>query len=178
MVGMLGNLLGMGAGAAGGRTKGKAFRTTLNNADFTGIATADKTTVAGTWTEIGYFTVPAQTTARVGFGNANLQINQGFIYFRLDVDTAGGTQVTDGSLRLVHSNAEGTSRDVVFQESLTRLSGSQTDRNSQIPIPEVTSFPVLGEDSRLILEVKTVAARVIDYDGTNTIIRIPVTRYL
>jgi hypothetical protein len=178
VLGLLGNILKplMGGFTPRGGGSGRPFRATLNNADFTGIATANQTLVANQWTQIGYYKVPAQTGARVGYGNPKEPDNQGYIYFRID-DTSGN-QITDGSMRLVHSNAEGTRRDVVFQESLTRLSGSQTDRTQMVPVPEVLDFPILGEDSRIVIEVNTATAHTIDYDGTNTIIRIPVTRYL
>lgn len=174
---VLGNLFNSVKSIAGvgGATNNIGFRKKLVNADF-GL-TANVTCVAGQYTQIGEYTVPAQQLIAFGYGTPNEGngANQGYVYVRID-DTSGAMA---GTLRLVQSNAQGTKRIVVAEERTETFKASETDRTLAMPLPEQIQFPKVGEDSKLVIEFKPDGASdlTLDYDATETKYRIPVTIY-
>lgn len=159
----------------GGSKKKTGFKRVLNLSDFN--ITANVSLVNDDYKKIGYKTVPAQQQMNFGFGSEAQPDNQGYIYFR--IDHTNGTQI-DGTVRLVVSNAQETTKDVVAELRTENLAGSTTDRNQMVPLPE-TLAPRLGvaqEDDQLqILFQADAASKTLDYDGTNTKLLIPVTIY-
>jgi len=107
--------------------------------------------------KIWQMTVPAQQLIHWGYGSAALPHNQGYLWFaslniNLDWDV--------GILRLVQANARETRVMVVAEipdralhtTTVTTLAtATPTNRNEMIALPEKVEFPLIGEDSKLIL---------------------------
>jgi hypothetical protein len=121
-------------------------------------------TGTGVFAKIWQKTVPAQQRWHWGYGNSATQRNQGYMWFAA-ADL--GTDIEDGSLRLVQANSNETTKLVVgeFNTSLlhtvtnTSLATLQpTSIDFMRPLPEQSGFPWVGEDSKMILEFKTLSA--------------------
>jgi hypothetical protein len=172
---LLGNLTGALGGAIGGATggsnvQGKGFQQILTYADFQ--QSADVTLSTTEFKRIGQYTVGAQTLVRWGYGVPNTE-NQGRMYMTF---YSGGGAI-HGLVRLKQTNAQETINLTVFEISSRVLNGSATDKTQQIPLPEQTGFPYVGQDSKFIVEMKGEAAHVFDYDDTTNIIwLLPITR--
>tara|TARA_Y100000310_G_scaffold343319_1_gene450373 strand:+ start:108 stop:635 length:528 start_codon:yes stop_codon:yes gene_type:complete len=174
MAGILPNL----GGLFGGGSPGNGFAQILTYTDFqtANVATDPDITLSTTeFKKLGTFTVGAQRLYHWGSGTAAEQQNQGYIYMA-NVDDQGTT--FHGTVRFIQSNAQETQTIVVIEKSTRNLNGSQTVKDQQIPLPEQTQFPLVGEDSKLIVEMKGEAAHVRDTsDTTNNIWLLPVTAY-
>ena len=117
----------------------------------TGAAHAD-------YTKIWQKTIPAQELIAWGFGSAGLPHNQGYMWFA-SLDVAADWDV--GKLRLIQANARETKSYVVASipdralhtTTVTTLAtATPTNRNEMIALPEKVEFPLIGEDSLLILK--------------------------
>jgi len=166
-MGLLDNLLGGLGGSQ--RTQTPGFRTNLVPTDglpaavygTAALAGALCATAANGFVKVWQTIVPAQQRMRWGFGNAALAENQGYIWCSI-LDIAAGEGL--GRLRLVQANARETVKLIVAEFDMSRLSLRQAaawtvagarpaDRNvDMIALPEATGFPMVGEDSLLILE--------------------------
>jgi hypothetical protein len=170
--GLLGGAFGSTNGEVG--TQGQGFHQVLTAPDFFTSTDTDIATNNTDYTRIGRFTVGAQRLYHWGHGAPNTE-NQGRIYFR--IDHVSGTQM-HGTVRFVQSNAQGTLKITVFESSTRNLSGSQTDKTQQIPLPEQVQYPLVGEDSVLLVEFKSEhSTSTMDMDSANNIWLLPVTVY-
>ena len=155
-------------------TQNKLQRVLDKSAADLDVIGSDVTTVAGQWVDINSgFTVPAQTLAHVGFGDSEHPDNQGYLYIYFE-DTAAAETV--GRVRLVQRNAQETVTFVVGEWNLANTHGSATNKAMMIALPEQTQFPLVGEDSKIILQCYTVGASSVDKD--NSYVYVPVTLYI
>tara|TARA_Y100000310_G_scaffold195710_1_gene195741 strand:- start:727 stop:1308 length:582 start_codon:yes stop_codon:yes gene_type:complete len=130
--------------------------------------------------KIWQHTVEAQRLMAWGYGSPALQRNQGFMWF---ASLDAGTDWDVGILRVVQSNARETMSRVVAEIPDSRLhtttattlaTATPTDINTMIPMPEKVEFPLIGEDSLMILTYALLtAATTHDVLG----FEIPVTIY-
>ena len=143
-MGLFGKLGGKGRGST--QTK---FMKVLDKAD---LHVADlTTTVANQWYKVGTgYTIPAQQTVRYGYGTPELPDNQGYLYILF---AAGGAAEYIGRVRLVQANAQETIKYVVAEFNIASTHGSVTNKAMMLPLPEQTQFPLVGEDSKMWLEV-------------------------
>ena len=151
------------------------FQQVLRNADFMDTATpTDITLVSGSYVQMGAgFTIPAQTSYRWGYGQAELAMNEGYIFLQFMDDTAGDATNEDGTARFLASDAQGTRRFVVFEMETEELDGAANDKALRIALPEMG--PVMQEDDRALLELRGRAVDIVQPDFST--VRIPVTRY-
>jgi hypothetical protein len=121
-------------------------------------------TANASFTKFWEMTVPAQQIIRFGSGSPNQQRNQGYCHFwAADL----GTDVEDGILRLVVSNARETVTRVVMEMNTQRLHTATpttaitltpTSIDDMVAIPEQINSPAAGEDSLLQLWFRTIIA--------------------
>lgn len=166
--------LGMGKKAVGS-TQAK-FMKVLDMNDLNGDITTDTTcTVADTWYRMGTgFTLPAQQMAHYGYGSPELPDNQGYLYVGLN--QAAATPCV-GKVRLVQANAQETVKFVVAEYNMASTHGSVTNKAMQIALPEQGQFPLVGEDSKLWLEVSMATAGHI-VDAPTSFVYVPVTIFM
>ncbi|MBU0598696.1 MAG: hypothetical protein KKD44_26155 [Proteobacteria bacterium] len=125
-------------------------------------------------------TVEAQRMMAWGYGSPALQRNQGYMWFAM---LDAGTDWDIGTLRIKQSKAREWESKVVAEipdgrlhttTVTTLVTATPTDINTMIPLPEKVEFPLIGEDSLMILEYAlAVAATIHDVGG----FEIPVTSY-
>ena len=164
--------LGLGARKQVGSSQAK-FMKVLDEVDF-GLTAADMPVNANVWQKIGSgYTVPAQQMFHFGYGTPELPDNQGYLYMYISDDTPAAEV---GKVRLVQSNAQETVKFVIAEYNMINTHGSTTNKAMQLALPEQTQFPLVGEDSKLWLEVNVTAADSIDKDETH--VYIPVTIYM
>ena len=172
-LGGLGGLLGVRRPAA--KITPMGFKMLLNVTDGDAaydtpakVAAIIHAATALVWTRIWEKTVPAQQAFRWGYGNANQPRNQGYMWF---ASMDSGTDWTVGVLRLIQENARGTLRYVVAEIPDSQLHASIAagagvvmtaaaliDQNQMLALPEKIEFPLVGEDSKLALDYKTITA--------------------
>ena len=138
--------------------------------------------VAGSaWTKIWEMTVPAQQQIRWGFGSPALPHNQGYMWF-CSIDEAADFQI--GVLRLVQANARETRLLTVAESDDSRLHGADVTTlitatpvniNEMMALPEKVEFPKVGEDSKLQLYYRCIAASAVAEDNVG--FSIPITVY-
>jgi len=125
-------------------------------------------------------TIPAQERVHWGYGSAGLPHNQGYMWFA-SIDT--GTNFDVGVLRVVQANSRETRTMVVAEvpdralhtaTATTMATATPTDRNAMIALPEKVEFPLVGEDSKLIL---TYRLNVIATTHDDAAFEIPTTVY-
>jgi hypothetical protein len=110
----------------------QGFPKTLNTGDF---MTADVAVVASKWQVIGSYTVPAQQAYAFGFGDKSTPYNQGYLYALLAISSAGTTALS-GKIRLVVKTANDVPKGApVYEEDLTALHGSTSDRALKQSLP-------------------------------------------
>lgn len=161
------------------RNRKDKFTKTLDKVDFQlcgGGALATQTIIAGVYNRIGAYTVPAQQQFAFGYGSAAQSMNQGYLYVEL-IDAA--VAAMPGNVRLVQENATGTRKIVVFEEREEVLHGALADRQLKVALPEQAQFPLIGEDSNLVIEYLPDAALALaaDLDHDGSTVYIPVTVY-
>ena len=152
-----------------GASTGKKYLKVLNITDF---GVADTTPTTTEFTELGSFTIPAQNEPAVGYGNADAEANQGYLFIELKNSS---TQL-NGLVRIVISNKDQTRNEVVYEEEIERLRGDANDRMKRVPLPEQIAFPKAGEDSTIRLLVKMDATTQIKL--ADSIIKVPTTVYI
>jgi len=169
-------------GLGGGRSKTGStqsrFMKVLDFADLNGDITTDTDMpVPGTWYRVGTgFTVPAQQMVHLGYGSAELPDNQGYLYVQLTNVTGTPVPIV-GKVRIVQANAQETIKFVVAEFNLAATRGSVSNKAMMIAFPEQTQFPMVGEDSKIWLEVSgTVNTDEVDASVATTYI--PVTIYM
>ena len=156
-------------------TQGReAFYKTLTKAHF-GF-TANVTPVVGSWVRLGTYTVRPQETVSFGYGSEALPENQGYLFIDIRDAAAAPGAILNGEIRLAQVNAFETELYVAHDERTEVLRGHLTDRKLKIPFPEQVQLPLVGEDSRLIVEVLMDTTAVIGW--VNSTLMIPVTIYL
>ena len=161
----LGSLIG-GRKAAPAR---QGFRSTMHetNGDPIGVygtaalCGALCATAANGFVKVWQTVVPAQQMMRWGFGSAELQENQGYMWLSI-LDVAAGQG--EGVIRLCQANARETNKIIVAEIDVTRLAVMQaaawtvalarpTNRDiHMLPLPEKIEYPLVGEDSILSIE--------------------------
>lgn len=158
---------------------GKGFQKDLKQEDFTGVATADVQLTYHEWVLVGYYTIPAQQEVRVGYGNANQQFNQGYVYLRLD-SSSGACK---GKVRIKIESANGERSDMIGEWELQSLAGDKNDKNKMIALPEDMRFTA-REDDKILIEIRnddgsawTPTGTIIDFDDADNYIKIPITAY-
>lgn len=152
--------------ALGGVGGGKGFPRDLAWADFN---TTDVAVVTDSYRKLGEMQVPAQQSYQFGYGSANQERNQGFLYHDV-TDTAGAA--LNGLYRLVVETANDITKGIVAErrtEVLRTTSGTGLDG---IPLP--LQGPTASEDQKLSVYYLGDAAGSVDSTQTATI---PVTAY-
>lgn len=138
---------------------------------------------AGMWGRIWEMSVPAQTAYAWGFGVAGLPDNQGYWWF-LACHKTGVAQL--GIVRLGyekyarHQNWHVTEVNdsilhAVAATYATADAGAIVDKKSMQALPEASQLPVVGQDSRLTIDYKTLVAATGAADDVDFVI--PVTIY-
>ena len=149
------------------------FPRIYSNADW---FSADKVCQPSQWNKLGEVTVPAQQ--EITFG-ANDPVGGGSVAGRsvyLKIDDSSSDQL-HGKVRFAITNANETNSVVVMEESTHKLSADQNDRNKAVLMPE---YPMRArEDSKLqiLFYPASATAVTMDYNGTDTLLLIPVTVY-
>ena len=137
----------------------------------TGVTFRDAVSlVNGDFNLVSYYTVQAQEKATFGWGTAAQPVNEGFIYLQFQTSVPAAI---DGPTRFVLEDAHGSqiSGGVVMEEQSTRLDGSTTDRDLQVPLPQWPLFAT--EDSRLAIRMNPTATATVEQD--NSTVQIPIT---
>lgn len=132
------------------------------------------------WTRIWQRTVPAQQAISYGYGTPVLPDNQGWMWFAL-LDE--GTAFQEGVLRLMQQDAHGIRTLVVLEvpdtnlhsvDSTTLATAALISRQDMLALPEKQEFPLVGEDSVLFMEYRTITNQAgLDAAG----FRVPITLY-
>jgi len=131
-------------------------------------------------TKIWQKTVLAQQQIRWGYGSPALPHNQGYMWF-CSIDT--GTDFQVGKLILKQAKARNTIVFVILEIDDSRLhlptvttltTATPTNINDMIALPEKVEFPKVGEDSRIELWYRCIAAATAE---DNVGFSIPVTIY-
>jgi hypothetical protein len=153
---------------------GAPYRKTLTSSDFDGIATANQSTIASQYVQIGALTVQAGQEIAFGQNHPNGNVVGGApVYIRLD-DTSGDQ--LHGKVRLVYVNPQETKKRVVYEESTYRLDDAEDGDTGTSPL--LPEYPIkVPEDGKLVIEFSCATSDTVDYDGTNTRISIPATYY-
>lgn len=169
--------LGLGGRKAPGSTQAR-FMKVLDFNDLNGDITTDTDMpVVGTWYRVGTgYTVPAQQMMHVGYGSAELPDNQGYLYIQL-TNVTGTPAPIVGKVRIVQANAQETVKFVVAEFNLAATRGSVTNKAMMIALPEQTQFPLVGEDSKIWLEVAG-TVNTDEVDASVATAYIPVTIYM
>ena len=163
--------------------KRQGFIKILTEADFTKTDHQMLTSITE-WTTIATYTCPAQQEIHPGSGSPGAEQNQGRVYVFLR--TGEGTPVEiKGSWRIVLTDANDIKKQVIqdFDEELTH--GDLNDKHKMIPLPYDARG--IGEDSKLIIQVKPRATHLGSGAGTDnlgwassseTLLKIPVTVFI
>jgi len=139
----------------------------------TGVVHAD-------YLKIWQMTVQSQMRYAWGFGSAALPHNQGYLWF-VGLDT--GTDFDVGVLRIEQRNARETHSIVVAEipdnrlhtaTATTMATATPGNRNEMIALPEKIEYPLVREDSLLVL---TYRLNVIATAHDDAAFDIPVTIY-
>ena len=126
----------------------QTFKKTLDKSDFGLFKEDTQEAEAGTWNNIGQFTIPPQQRYAYGFGSDSKPSNQGYLFIDLQSDS----EELEGKLRLVQEDANGLTKYVVYEEQADVLRGDKSDRQKKTPLPEQVQYPLVGEDSRMKIE--------------------------
>jgi len=145
-------------------------RAELDESHFSIADEGTKDIQAGEENTIGEFTVPAQETYRWGYGRTD-SINQGYAY--ADIRNEDDEEV-HGDFWFVQIDATGDNRMVVERVNVDSLRGDKYDKELQLPLPEQTNYPEVGENSRLRLVFVPREDETVDYD--NSEVRLPTSR--
>ena len=146
------------------------FRKDLRAADF---GSTNETNLKNTkFNNIGSYTVGAQSFVRLGYGSASLPDNQGYYYILIH-NAADAAQ--SGMIRILARDAQDVISKVLMENRTERLAGSTTDKQEQVPQPEID--PLIKEDSSLDIDFKPDTNNV-DYSPTTSTLLVPITQYL
>ena len=169
----LGAMLG---GLGGNRNSNVSFRKTLNQSHFMAGNVACN---ADEWQVLGEYVVPAQNQVSWGQGKETIPDTLGFVYLNLMDDTSTTAVQVEGEIRLVQKNANDAGDDIVFEERTEMLRGSMSDKKLKIALPEQVQVPRVGQDSKLVLEIKVDTTATVDLtpDSGSTTVLLPVTVY-
>lgn len=135
--------------------------------------------VVGSKMRIWEYTVPAQQAIAWGYGSPLTPDNQGYIWFCIMLAATGFDQ---GTVLLSHENYSRHQSVVVdeFNDGLTHTAVSTTlitarDLNKKTlkPLPERLDLPVVGQDSRLVIDYTAIVLVAEDTGGFD----IPATVY-
>lgn len=180
--GLFGNVGGMASGVASGvediaDTTGKSRNAAGNDAfhkdkdlsyfdTFTGSVTADREDV------LARKTVPAGVELAWGYGRASASDNQGILYVDLQNSTPAAV---DGNLIFAQETATGRFERYVAEYDTTRLQGSTTDRQQQVPFPEAVNYPTVKKDMDILLRLNPNSTDTVSLSDSTTIL--PITEY-
>lgn len=161
-------------GARDPRAGKKKNVSTLVNADFTGIATADVAITGGQYGLLGYYLVPFGCMVAWGADDTNGSTRTAGTPAYINFAVNGGTAIP-GSYRLVVSDPLRNNFVRVLEQRSERFAASATDRQLAVLIPEM--LPLVQPQSRLELWAKPDATATFDYNEATSLIRLPVTYY-
>lgn len=135
--------------------------------------------VAGAKRRIWEYTVPAQMAMCWGYGSPQFPANQGYVWF---VIANFGAAFDVGVVTLGHEDHNRHRLIVVDEFSdteahtgdfSTAITARSTDKNLMHPLPEHPDLPLVGQDSRLVIDYTAVSVDTEDGAGFS----IPVTVY-
>jgi len=162
------------------KRSGQRFDLMFTENDFT---TNDHQVLVSTseWTEIAYYTVPANREIMPGYGDPNHPENQGRVYAYIRTGETTPAEIT-GKWRIVVRNRAKTWTKVIreFDEELTH--GDLNDKRKLLPL-ERTGV-IIGEDDILSIQVKPKSTHATAgagndnvgfEDTTETLLKIPLT---
>lgn len=145
-------------------------RSALNN---TQLFTADITTIANKYVEVGRYAVPQGMGVALGYGPSGLQDSaSGRMYIKMIDDTAGDATEETGMTRIEVRNAQDRFVKLLFEGSSDALSASTT-RSEQIPFAEMNE--IIGYGYSIVMLFKSAAADVVQYDFSK--VQLDVTTY-
>lgn len=146
-----------------------AFKRDFNTGDFDSFGGS---VLAGEYTTIARYDVPASTQISWGYGKASNPENQGYLY----VDLQNGTPAAvEGTVRLAQESPTGRRTLVVADYDSTTLDASKSDRTQRVPLPEQVDKPLVTQDSRIVVQLKPGADDTVDAGNSDVIF--PVTEY-
>lgn len=153
-----------------------AFRKTLDKDDMNLAGGSGTQSLEGDGEQntIAEYQIPPQQTYRYGYGTAQREANQGYLFVDLKDDASSPANIS-GKVRLVQEDANGLNKKVVFEEQADVLNGSESDRTQKIPLPEQINFPQVGEDSYMKVEFYPVASSPGSLSYSNSTIYVPTT---
>lgn len=132
----------------------RAFRTTLVKGDL--IDAASVALVTTDYVVLGKLQVEAKTIRGFGY-SVDGSDELGNIYFA--PKTAAAVAI-NGYVRLIHQDANGVRKFVVWEGRTENLSLGATDPRLRVKLPALS--PCVGEDGYLVLEMKGDAADTVD----------------
>jgi len=183
---LLGNLGGLGLGVAPRNVvpANQGFRTDVgiedgDDAYDTEAEVYGAIGAVGIWTIIWEMTIPSQQMVHWGYGSPATPANQGYMWFAV----VGAAVFEVGKLRLSQNSARRTKYKPVCEVSDVALHAAAFDaaianvalinKNEMYALPEKVEFPLVGEDSLLILEYQM----IVDATPAHAGFKIPITVY-
>lgn len=145
------------------------FPRTLSNADF-GL-TADVLCNSAQWTKVGELIVHAQQYAHWGANDMIAGQPQGQTAYIQLAETGGTTM--NGVIRLVVTDANEKTALLITEQRTEKFAASVNDRTQAVLLP--MSSIKAQEQSKLQILFKPDTTSTIDFDHTNTSIKLPVT---
>ena len=142
--------LGIGGNKTNTSRSGQKFPMMFTENDFT---TNDHQMLISTdeWTEIAYYTVPAQREVMPGYGDPGHPENEGRVYAFIRTGEATPVEITGKWRIVVRNRAKNWSRVIQeFDEELTH--GDLNDKRKLLPLQ--ASGVIIGEDDVLSIQVK------------------------
>ena len=129
----------------------------------------DISCIAGKWTEIGSYQVPAQQEIAFGVGKVSDNGVDSRRTCTIRVDSVAG-QITGGKLRLAYADANEVTVQPVQEDLLTNWSSGQK-------LAEVENLRV-REDSYLKILLNPTSTTTVDMSDTDIKVDVPVTVYI
>ena len=123
----------------------ESFRDAFTQADL--IAGATLAVVAGAWSRLGAYVVPAGEVVSIGFGQHSGQEDA---VGRLSVLLKNATVEIMGKIRLSVYSPQDRPLQILGEYRTNVLSANATDRTKHMPFPEHRAW--IQEDQKLILE--------------------------
>jgi len=149
------------------------------------LTTSDHQELSSTteYQTIATYQVPAQRKIRFGQGDVNHPDSAGTLYLYIRSGEATPAEIT-GKIRIVATNYSATKVVPIWEGEEAELHGDLNDINKKLRAFE--SGPQIGEDSYLKVQIKPYSTHVGSgagadnvgwADGTESLVRIPITVY-
>lgn len=174
-MGLLDNIRGEASEAARvlGKSEDSAQRDSFNRDFGTGNFDSFGGDVEpGKFVQIAEFDVPASTEYSWGYGSAENEVNQGYLYVELK---NGSSTSLEGTVQFAQETPTGRGKRVVAEFDTTRLDASKTDRAKMVPLPEQVGHPVVTQDSKLTVYFDCSSNDTVN--SSNSEVIMPVTEY-